>query len=166
MAKTIKFAITNSMKKENTKQLIEDILNSMDIKYDSVLETEDSITKKKLFIIKTPEQGLLIGENGDTFNALSHLIRRIAGKDMEEMPDFAIDVNDYRAGMVEKLKITAVMLANRARDMKVDVEMDPMSSYERLIIHGALSEQPNIKTESIGEGRERRLIIRYVENSL
>ena len=163
MAKTRKFAITNSkMKRENIKPLIESILKSMDIKYDSVLETEDSLTNKKLFIIKTPEQGLLIGDNGDTFNALSHLIRRIAGKGLEEMSDFAIDVNDYRSSMVEKLKITAGILANRARDMKIDVEMDPMSSYERLIIHGTLSDQPNIKTESIGEGRERRLIIRYV----
>lgn len=147
---------------KNTKQLIENILSSMGIKYDTVEETDDSITGKKLFVIKTPESGLLIGDNGDTFYALSHLIRRIASKDMEEMADFALDVNDYRSSMVNKLKMTAGMLANRARDMKVDVEMDPMSSYERLIIHGTLSGQPNIKTESIGEGRDRRLVIRYI----
>jgi len=150
------------MNTADTKKLIEDILNNMGVKYDSVEETEDSITAKKLFIIKTPESGLLIGDNGDVFNSLSHLIRRIASKGMEEVADFSIDVNDYRSSMIDKLKLKAGLLANRARDMKIDVELDPMSSYERLIIHGTLSGQPNIKTESIGEGKDRRLIIRYV----
>jgi spoIIIJ-associated protein len=150
-------------KEKNTKKLIEDILDNMGVRYDIVEETEDSITAKKLFIIKSPESGLLIGDRGETFQALSHLIRRIASKDMEEMADFAIDVNDYRAKMVENLKLKAGILANRARDMKIDVEMEPMSSYERLIIHGTLSGQPNIKTESIGEGKERRLVIKYIK---
>ncbi len=148
---------------KNNKKLIEDILNSMGVRYDVVEETEDTLTQKKLFIIKSPESGLLIGDNGETFQALSHIIRRIASKGLEETVDFSIDVNDYRSSMIERLKMKASMLANRARDMKTDVEMDPMSSYERLIIHGALSDQPNIKTESIGEGRERRLVIKYIK---
>ena len=150
-------------KEKNPKKIIEDMLVTMGVRYDIVEETEDSITQKKLFIIKSPESGLLIGDRGETFQALSHLIRRIASKDLEEMADFSIDVNDYRASMVERLKLKAGMLANRARDMKTDVEMEPMSSYERLIIHGTLSGQPNIKTESIGEGKERRLVIKYVK---
>ena len=151
-------------KEKDIKKLIEDILNNMGVRYDIVEETEDPITQKKLFIIKSPESGLLIGENGETFQALSHLIRRIVNKGVvEEGVDFSIDVNDYRSSMVERLKIKAGILANRARDMKTDVEMEPMSSYERLIIHGTLSGQPNIKTESIGEGRDRRLVIKYVK---
>lgn len=147
---------------KNTKKLIEDILTNMGISYDLVEEADDPITQKKLFKIKTKESGLLIGDNGETFQALSHLIRRIASKGLESVADFSIDVNDYRSSMIDKLKMTAGILANRARDMKTDVEMDPMSSYERLIIHGTLSGQPNIKTESIGEGKDRRLIIKYV----
>jgi spoIIIJ-associated protein len=153
-------------KEKDVKKLIEDILNNMSIRYDIVEETEDPLTQKKLYIIRSPESGLLIGDRGETFQALSHLIRRIASKGLEEMADFAIDVNDYRSSMIERLKVKAGILANRARDMKTNVEMEPMSSYERLIIHGALSGQPNIKTESIGEGKERRLVIKYVENSL
>ena len=151
---------------KNTKKLIEDLLGNMGVRYDIVEETEDPITQKKLFIIRSPESGLLIGDRGETFQALSHLIRRIASKGQDEMADFSIDVNDYRASMVEGLKMKAGMLANRARDMKADVEMEPMSSYERLIIHGVLSGQPNIKTESKGEGKDRRLIIKYVESNL
>lgn len=151
------------MENSDTKALIENLIKSMNIRFDSVDITEESETGKKIFIIKTPESGLLIGEDGETFQALTHLIRRIAGKGLEESPDFSIDVNDYRTSMIEKLKIKAGMLANRARDMKSNIEMEPMSSYERLVIHGALSDQPNIKTESVGEGRNRRVVIKYIE---
>lgn len=155
------------MEKElDIKKLIESILHSMGVSYDFVEEVTDSITQKKVFKIKSQEGALLIGDNGDNFYALSHLIRRIAGKDLKDEVDFSIDVNDYKSSIVEKLKMTAGILANRARDMKTDVEMEPMSSYERLVIHGTLSGQPNIKTESVGEGKNRRLVIRYVENSL
>ncbi len=151
------------MENSDTKALIENLIKSMNIRFDSVDVTEEPGTGKKIFIIKTPESGLLIGEDGETFQALTHLIRRIAGKGLEESPDFSIDVNDYRTSMIEKLKIKAGMLANRARDMKSNIEMEPMSSYERLVIHGALSDQPNIKTESVGEGRNRRVVIKYIE---
>ncbi len=147
----------------NVKKLIEEVLNSIGVTYDEVEETEDALTKNKLFKIKSRESGLLIGDNGETLQSLSHLIRRIASKDLKEAAEFSIDINDYKASLIEKLKITAGILANRARDMKTDVEMEPMSSYERLVIHGTLSGQPNIKTESIGEGKDRRLVIKYVD---
>ena len=150
---------------KDIKKIIEDILNGMGIKYDVIEETEDITTQKKIFRIKTPESGLLIGDHGDTFQALSHLVRRIASKGLEELADFSIDVNDYRSSMIEKLKLTAEMLANRAIDMKTNVEMEPMSSYERLIVHGALTGRSNIKTESVGEGKDRRLVIKYIKEN-
>ena len=53
------------------------------------------------------------------------------------------------------------MMAERARSFQYDVELSPMSSYERLIIHTTLSDAPNVKTESQGEGRNRRVVIKY-----
>lgn len=153
------------MDQTKIKTVIEEFIKSLGVQLDSVEMKEDEMTKKPVFIIKTPDSGLLIGEGGETFYAISHLIRRIInkGKETEEGNDFAIDINDYRSSMVERLKIKAGILANRARDMKSNIEMDPMSSYERLIIHGALTDQPNIKTESIGEGRNRRVVIKYIQ---
>ena len=151
------------MNDENIKKVIEGVVASMSIKLDTIDVKDDAETGKKVFIIKTPESGLLIGEAGETFQALSHLIRRIAGKGIDEAPDFSIDVNDYRASIIEKLKMKAGIMANRARDMKSNIELEPMSSYERLIIHGTLSSQPNIKTESTGEGKDRRIIIKYIQ---
>lgn len=150
------------MDEKNIKNLIEELLKSMGIRFDLIEIKEEPITLKKIFVIKSPDSGLLIGDDGENFNALSHLIRRIATKGTEEKADFSIDVNNYRESMVERLKLKAKILANRARDMKADIEMDPMSSYERLIIHGILTDEPNVKTESTGEGINRRIVIKYI----
>jgi spoIIIJ-associated protein len=149
------------MNEIDIKKIIEDLLKSMSIRFDIIDIREDPITQKKIYVIKSPDSGLLIGEDGETFNALSHLIRRMATKGIEEKADFSIDVNDYRESMIERLKVKAKILANRARDMKANIEMDPMSSYERLIVHGILTDEPSIKTESAGEGRDRRIVIKY-----
>ena len=156
------------------KALIEEFIKNLGVRLDSVSIKEDEVSKKTTFIIRSPDSGLLIGEEGETFYAISHLLRRIVNKgkenhasgavgQVEEGNDFSIDINDYRASIIEKIKIKATILANRARDMKSNVELEPMSSYERLIVHGMLTDQPNIKTESIGEGKNRRVVIKYVE---
>jgi spoIIIJ-associated protein len=151
------------MDETKIKKTIEDIITCLGVKFDGVEEKEDPITQKKVYVIKSADSGLLIGDKGETFYALSHIIRKISTKGFEDKADFSIDVNDYRESLVEKIKLKAKMLANRARDMKANIEMDPMSSYERLIVHGILTDEPNIKTESIGEGRERRVVIKYIE---
>lgn len=145
------------------KKIIEDIVVGLGVRFDGIEIKEDPITQKKIFVIKSIDSGLLIGDKGETFYALSHLIRKISMKGFEDKADFSIDINDYRESLVENLKLKAKILANRARDMKANIEMDPMSSYERLIVHGILTDEPNIKTESTGEGRERRIIIKYID---
>ncbi len=152
------------MNDADIKNLITELLSGMGIAFDEIIIGIDPVTEKKVFGIKTKESGLLIGDQGENFYAFSHLLKRMAGKGKEEQADFFIDVNDYHQGLVDKLKVKATLLANRARDMKSNIEMDPMSSYERLIIHGALTNEPNIKTESVGEGRDRRIVIKYIEN--
>lgn len=137
----------------------------MSISYQEIEIKNDELTSRTVFVIKTSESGLLIGDRGDTFYALNHLIKKIVsrGKEFEEQSNFSIDVNDYQSSIIERLKNKAMILANRAKDLKSDIEMEPMSSYERLIVHDILSSQSNIKTESTGEGRDRRIVIKYVD---
>ena len=147
------------------KSLIGDVLGVLNVPIDTLETIEDATTGKKVFAIQTKESGILIGENGETLHALTHLIRRMAQKGPEEV-DFSLDINDYKSGMIEKLKIKANMLAERARSMRANVELEPMSSYERLIIHGELAGKSNIKTESIGIGKDRRIVIKYIESAI
>lgn len=74
---------------------------------------------------------------------------------------FLVDVNGYRTQKIKDLQSKALMMAERARSLQYDVELSPMSAYERLIVHTTLQDAPNIKTESQGEGRNRRVVIKY-----
>jgi spoIIIJ-associated protein len=62
---------------------------------------------------------------------------------------------------VERVRENARMLAQRARLFKHDVEMSPMTSYERLVVHELFAEDPEIKTESAGEGKFRHIVLKY-----
>lgn len=151
------------------REIIENLLKALSVNYDDIEVSADSITGRTVFIIKTKESGLLIGDRGETFQALVHLIKKIAIKQSgsEDVAlAFSVDVNDYQASNIARLKNKAMILANRARDMKADIEMEPMTSYERLIVHDILGKEQNIKTESIGIGRERRVVIKYQSQSL
>jgi spoIIIJ-associated protein len=108
----------------------------------------------------------LIGAHGDTVHAIDTLVKKIYEKRNPptgdaQGPMFLVDVNGYRSKQIKDLQAKALMMAERARSFQYDVELSPMSSYERLIVHTTLQDAPNIKTESQGEGRNRRVVIKY-----
>lgn len=138
------------------------------------------IAGQTVFAIQTEDAGTLIGMHGDTVHALDHLVKKIVEKrspapqvspenEGSEEPErrgglhFLVDVNDYRTKQIKDLQNKALMMAERARSFQYDVELSPMTAYERLIIHTTLQDSPNVKTESQGEGRNRRVVIRYTE---
>ncbi len=119
-------------------------------------------------IIPSGDAGDLIGPRGDTIHAIDTIVKkiveaRLGAKDGEESkaPLFLVDVNDYRTRQIKDLQAKALMMAERARSFQYDVELSPMSAYERLIVHTTLQGAPDVKTESEGEGRSRRVVIRY-----
>lgn len=113
--------------------------------------------------LKTPDERNLIGKENERFDAFSHLVKKILSKKIGEDKKIIIDINDLRGKNDDALKAKASIIADRARAFKKDMELEPMSSYERRVIHAHLEGSPFIKTESIGEGKQRRLIVRYVE---
>ena len=147
----------------NIKKTIEDFLGKMGVPFEEVVILRDE-GKKTAFIVKTGESGLLIGAKGENLSAINHLVKRIAGKNVsgEDAFDFYVDVNDYREKLMLEIRNRAQMLSERARSLKVNVELDPMTSYERMVIHTYFENVSDIETESIGVGRNRRVVIKYV----
>ncbi len=156
--------------------ILRGLLDAMGASYSGVMKSEAA--GQKIFSVQAEDGRTLIGVRGDTLYALDILVKKIAEKQLfprtEEAKNaldgdgtegntshFLVDVNEYRAKQIKDLQNKALMMAERARSFQYDVELSPMSSYERLIIHTALSDAPNIKTESQGEGRSRRVVIRY-----
>src|SRR3989344_4859098 len=113
--------------------------------------------------ITSEDEHSLVGRDGDKFEAFSHLLKRMLAKELGEEAKIIVDINHIRAKKEEALKGKAGIIADRARAFKRDVEMEPMSSYERMVVHSHLEGALNIKTESVGEGKSRRLIVKYIE---
>tara|TARA_B100000745_G_scaffold300609_2_gene255977 strand:+ start:9065 stop:9514 length:450 start_codon:yes stop_codon:yes gene_type:complete len=148
------------MKQEVIKNFIEQLLTKLSISYESVVCEKNG--DQTIFQITTKESAVLIGSRGDTIRALNHIVKKTFDT-TEENIRFIVDVNGYRTKKINDLKDTAKLLAERARSLKYNVEMTPMSAYERMIVHSALAEEPHIRTESHGEGRERRVVICFSE---
>lgn len=148
------------------KSIIEQMLKNMKISYDSIDIAENQHTHSPKFMIKTAESALLIGVKGANLLAFNHIIKRMASRGKEDddaSNKFFIDINNYQEKLEDELKNKAKIMCDRARSFKVDIELEPMSSYERMVVHSCLQGLPDIKTESKGEGRERRVVIKYIE---
>ncbi len=117
--------------------------------------------------VSTPDAQALIGPGGAHLQALNVLARRLAEAETgERSTHFLIDVNNYHADRLKTLCENAQLLAQRARLFKHDVEMSPTGSYERLVIHELFSSDPEIATESQGEGKTRHIVLKYKTKSL
>lgn len=140
------------------REYVKEFLHKMDI--DAEVE-EGVIGDSIAYSIRTPDAALLIGEDGQNLLALNHLLKRVIERKTEtNEAQFLIDVNDYRRRRFDELKDQARMSAQRVRYFKKEVTLEPMSAFERRIVHLALQEYPDISTESIGEGQSRRVVIR------
>ena len=122
---------------------------------------EGVIGDSAAFLIRTDDAGLLIGEDGQNLFALNYLLRKMVEKKTNAQEcQFIVDVNDYQRRRFDELRDKARMSAQRVRYFKKEVTLEPMSAFERRVIHLALQEYPDIATESIGDGHERRVVIK------
>jgi spoIIIJ-associated protein len=113
--------------------------------------------------IKTEDSSFLIGQYGLNLQSLQHIVRVIMRKRLEEPVNFILDVNSYRQEKNDSIVRLAKNLAQEVVMEKKELVMRPMTAYERRIVHMELSKNDQIKTESIGEGESRRIVIKPVE---
>jgi predicted RNA-binding protein Jag len=148
-------------------EMLTTLLTHLKVKVETVSVEIDDATGTRRFIIATPDSAILIGERGERLLALNHIAKRIAEKLVkDENYSFIVDVNDYQKKRIDDIRTKAHMLAERARYFKSSVEMDPMSSYERMIVHAEFTNTSDITTESTGQGKDRRVILRYKEKQV
>ncbi len=158
------------MNSTEIKKIIEDLLRHMQISVESISVSE--CDGRECFSVQTPDSRLLIGEGGVNLLAFNHLVKKMASPKgstgetptvEERGKTFFVDVNGFQEAALQNIKNVAKIMGDRARSFKTSVELDPMSSYERMVIHAFFQEAKDLKTESVGEGDKRRVVIRYVE---
>ena len=106
----------------------------------------------------------LIGHNGRTLQAINTVVRGAVNGNFKKRFNILIDINNYKEERYHKVKAMAIKIAKNVRRTKIDAVLDPMPNDERKVVHQALTDFDSIKTESEGEGRNRHLVIKYVES--
>ncbi|MFM7088088.1 MAG: protein jag [Candidatus Paceibacterota bacterium] len=135
-----------------------------------VAEVKECVLDEKLggrcFSVEMSNAHPFLAREGEGLHALNHLVRRIIESGNEESEDHKetnvmVDINGFQKKRIDSLKSLVHMMAERARYFKSSVSLDPMSAYERRIVHEFLSDALDLKTESDGAGRNRHVVIKY-----
>jgi len=143
------------------KKTIEELLEKMgfpsDVRIRQAADDENSIVCD---VTTESDSNFLIGQHGINLQALQHLARLMVRKVTEEKVRFVLDVNAYRQQKNQSIVELAHQVATQAINEKRAVMMNPMSTYERRIVHMELSKNEDVVTESVGEGESRKIVVK------
>lgn len=152
---------------ENTKNKLEIILSdifSITGEKDTINYVIEKQNNQVLLNITGEKISHLIGYKGKTIEYLQSLINSMLQKEDEEYAKVFVEVNDYKKQKEEKLKKLANKMAFNVIKFRKPIKFEPMSAYERLIIHQELANRDDVTTESIGEEPRRRVVIKKKYN--
>lgn len=155
------------MDKKEIQNLIKELIEktTISIKANFIDESNNNLT---CYSFELEEPHFFLNHNAEALSALNYIARRIIenkNPPTEENKNnlaILIDINGYQKKKIENIHAIAHMMAERARYFKSNIEVDPMTAFERRIVHEFLSEATDLKTESVGEGRSRRVVIKYI----
>ncbi|NQU96081.1 MAG: protein jag [Chloroflexi bacterium] len=139
-------------------QLLDYFLSSMGVVAATYVRDE-MVDGAIAFDIEGEDAGLLIGRRGETLQALQFLVHMIVNRQLGRKAYVVIDVEGYRERRSEMLRTLARRTAGRVASSGNPASLDPMSPAERRIVHMALANHPQVRTESEGEGGRRRVVI-------
>jgi spoIIIJ-associated protein len=134
---------------------------NIDASISSRLSEPDDLTGRQLAIldIEGDDLNTLIGPRGETLDALQYVSRLMIGHRLQQRAHFVIDIDGYRERRQQALTRLAERMAGKAVKRGSPVTLEAMPAHERRIIHMALRESPDVRTESTGEGTRRRVRI-------
>ena len=146
---------------EYSKKLLKDIVEGMGIK-DVIIESQ----RKENFIkltLHSSDNSILIGRNGRTLASLQNIIRSSVSNQIGIFVNIILDVENYKIKQEHNIERLAKKLAKEVLRTKEPIAMDSMNSYERRLVHNALSNFKGITSDSEGEEPNRRIVIKPVE---
>ena len=110
--------------------------------------------------IYSDNDSLIIGRNGKNLQALSIITNQYIQKLIGKSYKFILDVNSYKEKRDEHLENLARKIAREVAKTKIEVKMDSMNSYERRVIHNALTNNKKVYTDSVGEEPNRCVVVK------
>ncbi|MFC2012686.1 RNA-binding cell elongation regulator Jag/EloR [Chloroflexota bacterium] len=120
---------------------------------------EEITTPPVSFDIKGDDLGILIGRRGQTLSCLQYILRLIMTHQTNTWMPVTLDVEGYKQRRYKALQTLANRMAEQVKLKGTSFNLEPMSAYERRIIHLTLADNPDVSTQSAGEGENRKVVI-------
>ncbi|HEV2412524.1 MAG TPA: R3H domain-containing nucleic acid-binding protein [Candidatus Saccharimonadales bacterium] len=139
------------------KQYLENLLSFFGLNTSVNTSCDDEVIE--LQIPSTHLNGFLIGQHGDTLRSLQYLVSMALKNSNASIDRVNIDVADYKKHRAERLATQVQDWSEQVRSSKQKMELRPMSPADRRVVHQTVGEYSDLKTESVGEGRDRRVVI-------
>jgi len=144
--------------------IIEKLLALMGVEGSAVPQPQpvaegEEVTRSISVNIEGEDLGILIGRRGQTLSCLQYIARLIVGHQFRSWIPIVIDVEGYKQRRYQALEAFARQMAEQVKEKEMSFTLEPMSAFERRIIHLALADHPDVITESIGQGESRRVVI-------
>lgn len=140
------------------KDITEELLRRMEFENAEVRESlEDGRLKVDVTL---PSARDLVGEQGGMLMMFQHMVRRISTKRVPLIPQVDVDINGYKKMREQILTDFAKDIAEQVSLEKRPIELKPMPSFDRRVIHVALANFSGISTQSNGEGEQRYIVVR------
>ncbi len=150
---------------ETAKDILEKLLELMDLPATVALSDEftaideDGNASSIGLNIEGEDLGILIGRRGQTMASLQHIVRLMVTHQTQVRLPIVLDVEGYKQRRCEGLRALAMRLADQVNTRKMPFTMEPMTAFERRVIHLALADHPDVMTESTGIGESRKVVI-------
>ena len=139
------------------KEIVESILTSLGF---TVTVEEQKFDDGVMLDVKTEDSGRLIGRQGQTLADLQYITNRILFQQDPSSPKVMVDIGGYRAQSRDALVKKAKEAAEKVRRWGDAVELEPLSAFDRRIIHHALKDDPDIDTQSVEvDGTEKKVLL-------
>jgi spoIIIJ-associated protein len=139
------------------KEIVETILTSLGF---TVTVEEQKFDDGIMLDVKTEDSGRLIGRQGQTLADLQYITNRILFQQDPSSPKVMVDIGGYRAQSRDALVKKAKEAAEKVRRWGDAVELEPLSAFDRRIIHHALKDDPDIETHSVEvDGTEKKALL-------
>lgn len=139
--------------KEITRQLLDLLGVDGEVDYTINKETVD-------MVFDTKDSGVVIGYHGETLEALQLILSLCISKKIDNFVRVSIEVGDYKKNRTGWLETLAIQAKERALQEGTEVPLANLKSWERRIVHLLLQDDPEVSSESVGQGRDRTLIIK------
>ena len=150
---------------ESTKKKLDEILKDIfKITKEDIHYTIEKKQNQILLTLNGDHISHLIGYKGKTIESFQSLLNSMLQREDEEYAKIFVEINGYKKKKEQKLRRLANKMADNVMKFRKPIKLEPMSAYERLIIHTELANRKDVETESIGEEPRRRVVIKRKYN--